>query len=114
MAGVETSRHTTARADRPYDPADISSSEFWASTAKDREKVFADDPARRVLDLAGASRHRLRQLDPRLLAQLADAGVDELLATLLSAPILGELITPLQAVGGGIMLAALVAFQLRR
>jgi probable blue pigment (indigoidine) exporter len=40
--------------------------------------------------------------------------MEPLLATLLSAPILGELITPLQAVGGGIMLAALVAFQLRR
>jgi len=30
------------RAERPYDPADISSLEFWSSTAKDREKVFAE------------------------------------------------------------------------
>jgi drug/metabolite transporter (DMT)-like permease len=35
-------------------------------------------------------------------------------ATILSAPLLGELITPLQGLGGIIMLAALVAFQLRR
>lgn len=33
---------TLARAERPYDPADVSSSEFWASTAKDREKVFVE------------------------------------------------------------------------
>ena len=35
-------------------------------------------------------------------------------ATILSAPLLGEVITPLQGLGGVIMLAALVAFQLRR
>ena len=40
--------------------------------------------------------------------------LEPLLATLISAPVLGELMTPVQAVGGGIMLAALVAFQLRR
>jgi drug/metabolite transporter (DMT)-like permease len=40
--------------------------------------------------------------------------LEPLLATILSAPLLGEVITPLQAVGGVIMLAALVAFQLRR
>jgi drug/metabolite transporter (DMT)-like permease len=40
--------------------------------------------------------------------------LEPLLATILSAPLLGEVITPLQAVGGGIMLAALVAFQLQR
>ncbi len=40
--------------------------------------------------------------------------LEPLLATLMSAPLLGEVITPLQAVGGGIMLAALVAFQMRR
>ena len=42
---------TTAltRAERPYDPADISSSEFWASTAKDREKVFAELRANRPI-----------------------------------------------------------------
>jgi drug/metabolite transporter (DMT)-like permease len=39
--------------------------------------------------------------------------LEPLLATLLSAPLLGEIITPLQAVGGAIMLASLVAFQLR-
>ncbi len=35
---------TTAltRAERPYDPADLSSLEFWSGTAKDREKVFAE------------------------------------------------------------------------
>ncbi len=32
----------TTRADRPYDPADISSLEFWSGTADDREKVFAE------------------------------------------------------------------------
>ena len=37
------------RAERPYDPADISSSEFWASTAKDREKVFAELRAHRPI-----------------------------------------------------------------
>ena len=40
--------------------------------------------------------------------------LEPLLATILSAPILGEVITPVQALGGAIMLAALVAFQLRR
>jgi drug/metabolite transporter (DMT)-like permease len=40
--------------------------------------------------------------------------LEPLLATILSAPLLGELITPLQAGGGAIMLGALVAFQLRR
>ncbi len=40
--------------------------------------------------------------------------LEPLLATILSAPLLGEVITPVQALGGGIMLAALVAFQLRR
>ena len=40
--------------------------------------------------------------------------LEPLLATILSAPILGEVITPVQAAGGAIMLAALVAFQLRR
>jgi cytochrome P450 len=37
------------RADRPYDPADISSSEFWAATADDREKVFAELRANRPI-----------------------------------------------------------------
>ena len=40
--------------------------------------------------------------------------LEPLLATIISAPVLGELITPVQAAGGAIMLAALVAFQLRR
>ena len=35
------------RAERPYDPADISSLEFWSGTAKDREKVFAELRAHR-------------------------------------------------------------------
>lgn len=39
---------------------------------------------------------------------------EPLLATILSAPLLGEIITPLQGLGGAIMLGALVAFQLRR
>ncbi|MGB6537632.1 MAG: DMT family transporter [Xanthobacteraceae bacterium] len=38
--------------------------------------------------------------------------LEPLLATLLSAPLLGEVITPVQALGGALMLAALVAFQL--
>jgi len=40
--------------------------------------------------------------------------LEPLLATLLSAPLLGEIITPVQAIGGAIMLGALVAFQLWR
>jgi drug/metabolite transporter (DMT)-like permease len=40
--------------------------------------------------------------------------LEPLLATILSAPLLGEVITPLQGLGGAIMLAALVTFQLRR
>ena len=40
--------------------------------------------------------------------------LEPLLATVFSALLLGEVITPIQALGGGIMLAALVAFQLRR
>ena len=37
------------RAERPYDPADISSSEFWAGTADDRERVFAELRANRPI-----------------------------------------------------------------
>lgn len=37
------------RAERPYDPADISSAHFWAGTAKDREKVFAELRANRPI-----------------------------------------------------------------
>jgi len=40
--------------------------------------------------------------------------LEPLLATLGSAVLLGEVIAPIQALGGAIMLAALVAFQLRR
>jgi probable blue pigment (indigoidine) exporter len=40
--------------------------------------------------------------------------LEPLIAMILSALILGELITPLQAAGSGIMLAALIAFQLWR
>ena len=40
--------------------------------------------------------------------------LEPLLATVLSVPLLGEVITPIQALGGAIMLTALVAFQLRR
>jgi probable blue pigment (indigoidine) exporter len=40
--------------------------------------------------------------------------LEPLLASLISVPLLGEIMTPLQAVGGAIMLGALVAFQLRR
>jgi drug/metabolite transporter (DMT)-like permease len=40
--------------------------------------------------------------------------LEPLLATLLSAVLLGEVITGMQAVGAAIMLGALVAFQLRR
>ena len=39
--------------------------------------------------------------------------LEPLLATVLSVPLLGEVIAPMQALGGAIMLAALVAFQLR-
>jgi cytochrome P450 len=37
------------RAERPYDPADISSVAFWSGTAKDREKVFAELRANRPI-----------------------------------------------------------------
>jgi len=40
--------------------------------------------------------------------------LEPLLAALLSALLLGDVIAPMQALGGAIMLAALVAFQLRR
>lgn len=40
--------------------------------------------------------------------------LEPLLSTVLSAPVLGEIITPVQAAGGAVMLAALVAFQIRR
>ena len=40
--------------------------------------------------------------------------LEPLLAALISIPLLGEVMTPVQAAGGAIMLAALVAFQLRR
>jgi drug/metabolite transporter (DMT)-like permease len=40
--------------------------------------------------------------------------LEPLLATIGSALFLGEVITPWQAFGGAVMLAALVAFQLRR
>jgi cytochrome P450 len=33
---------TTTRAERPYDPADLSSLAFWSGTAVDRERVFAE------------------------------------------------------------------------
>jgi drug/metabolite transporter (DMT)-like permease len=40
--------------------------------------------------------------------------LEPLLATVGSAILLGQVIAPVQALGGAIMLAALVAFQLRR
>ena len=40
--------------------------------------------------------------------------LEPLLAALLSIPLLGEVMTPVQAAGGTVMLVALVAFQLRR
>ena len=40
--------------------------------------------------------------------------LEPLIATIGSAIILNEVITPLQAFGGAVMIAALVAFQLRR
>jgi drug/metabolite transporter (DMT)-like permease len=40
--------------------------------------------------------------------------LEPLLATILSAPLLGEVMTPLQGIGGAIMLGALISFQLRR
>jgi probable blue pigment (indigoidine) exporter len=40
--------------------------------------------------------------------------LEPLLVAVGSALFLGEIITPLQAFGGAVMLAALVAFQLRR
>jgi probable blue pigment (indigoidine) exporter len=40
--------------------------------------------------------------------------LEPLLATILSAPLLGEFLTPMQLLGGAIMLTALVAFQMRQ
>jgi probable blue pigment (indigoidine) exporter len=40
--------------------------------------------------------------------------LEPLLASVLSVPLLGEILTPLQALGGAVMLGALVAFQLWR
>ena len=40
--------------------------------------------------------------------------LEPLLSTVFSAPVLGEVLTPLQGLGGAIMLSALVLFQLRR
>jgi drug/metabolite transporter (DMT)-like permease len=40
--------------------------------------------------------------------------LEPLLATLGSAWILGEAFTPLQALGGAVMIAALIVFQMRR
>jgi drug/metabolite transporter (DMT)-like permease len=40
--------------------------------------------------------------------------LEPLLSTILSAPVLGEVLTPWQMVGGAIMLTALISFQLRR
>ena len=40
--------------------------------------------------------------------------LEPLLSTVLSAPVLGDVLTTWQAVGGAIMLAALISFQLRR
>jgi drug/metabolite transporter (DMT)-like permease len=40
--------------------------------------------------------------------------LEPLLATIASAAFLGEVITPLQAVGGAVMIAALLVFQMRR
>jgi drug/metabolite transporter (DMT)-like permease len=40
--------------------------------------------------------------------------LEPLLSSIFSAPVLGEVITPIQALGGAVMLAALVSFQLRR
>ena len=37
------------RAERPYDPADLSSRKFWSSTASDREKTFAELRAHRPI-----------------------------------------------------------------
>jgi drug/metabolite transporter (DMT)-like permease len=55
------------------------------------------------------STHRIGPFRSALIMNL-----EPLLATMLAAPLLGEVITPVQALGGAIMLAALVAFQLRR
>jgi drug/metabolite transporter (DMT)-like permease len=53
--------------------------------------------------------HRIGAFHSALIMNL-----EPLLATVISVPLLGEIITPLQALGGAIMLGALVAFQLRR
>ena len=44
---VAHARYT--RAERPYDPADLSSTEFWSGTWRDREKTFAELRAERPI-----------------------------------------------------------------
>ena len=57
----------------------------------------------------------MRRAAVAALGSISDPGtVEPLLAALISIPLLGEVLTPVQAAGGAIMLAALVAFQLRR
>jgi len=42
MTADLTAAPAVPRAERPYDPADLSSAGFWAGTATDRERVFAE------------------------------------------------------------------------
>ena len=67
----------------------------------------------RVADEICADFDLLRSWPERALSQLF-VNLEPLLATIRSALFLGEVITPLQAFGGAVMIAALVAFQLRR
>ena len=48
-----------SRAERPYDPVDLSSLEFWSSTAAEREKVFAELRADRPVSWHRRVKNRL-------------------------------------------------------
>jgi drug/metabolite transporter (DMT)-like permease len=70
-----------------------------------------------VVSIATASGISMLYVSTRRIGPFRTAlvmNLEPLLATVISAPLLGEIITPLQAVGGAIMLGALVAFQLWR
>ena len=67
-----------------------------------------------IVSIATASGILMLYVSTRRIGPLRTAlimNLEPLLATLISAPLLGEIITPLQALGGAVMLGALVAFQ---
>jgi cytochrome P450 len=49
MSDADAMTAALTRAERPYDPADLSSLEFWSGTAADRERTFAELRAHRPI-----------------------------------------------------------------